>query len=221
MKKYIFPTLFSLIGNLITGAAVGLMRLGGFGVDPFSAMNLGISKVLSIQFGTLQLCVNLLFLLIVLINDKRLIGIGTIFNMVLVGYTADFTVWVADLISNEPYHIVIRALLLVLGVVLACFGVGTYLCADVGTAPYDGLCLTVNKWFKDKIQYKHSRMGIDFMWVIVAVICGLKIKDVWSLIGITTVIMAFCTGPLVQFFSDRFAIPLLKKLQEKIMQEKA
>ena len=67
-----------------------------FGVDPFSAMNLGISGFIGWSFGTWQLLVNAIILVVVFFQARSCIGAGTIINMVFVGYIADFICYVAN-----------------------------------------------------------------------------------------------------------------------------
>ena len=43
-----------------------------------------------ISFGTCQLSMNLLLAVVVLLVNRRMIGLGTLGNMVLVGYVSDF-----------------------------------------------------------------------------------------------------------------------------------
>ena len=47
-----------VLGILFIGLCVSFLRLSQFGVDPFSAMNLGISGFIGWSFGTWQLLVN-------------------------------------------------------------------------------------------------------------------------------------------------------------------
>ena len=56
------------------------------GLDPFTAMNTGISNKLGIGLGVYQLAVNLVIFIFILWLDRKQIGIGTILNMVLVGF---------------------------------------------------------------------------------------------------------------------------------------
>ena len=64
--------------------------MSGFGVDAFSCMNLGVSGFLRMSFGTWQLLINAVLLLVVWFTIRHCIGPGTVVNMVCVGYTADF-----------------------------------------------------------------------------------------------------------------------------------
>ena len=54
-----------VLGILFIGLCVSFLRLSQFGVDPFSAMNLGISGFIGWSFGTWQLLVNAIILVVV------------------------------------------------------------------------------------------------------------------------------------------------------------
>ena len=78
--------LFSCIGVVCIALGTTVCRVGNVGVDPFTAMNLGLSALVGMDFGTFQLLVNLVILVAVFAFDKWQIGLGTIINMVFVGY---------------------------------------------------------------------------------------------------------------------------------------
>ena len=81
--------LLMLVGILFIGMCVASYRISGFGVDAFSCMNLGVSGFLRMTFGTWQLIVNAVLLVVVWFTIRDCIGLGTVVNMVCVGYTAD------------------------------------------------------------------------------------------------------------------------------------
>ena len=54
-----------VLGIFFIGLCVSFLRLSQFGVDPFSAMNLGISGFIGWSFGTWQLLVNAIILVVV------------------------------------------------------------------------------------------------------------------------------------------------------------
>ena len=56
-------------GIFIIGVAVSAFRLSAFGVDPFTCMNLGISGYLHMGFGTWQLLMNLVILVVVFFHS--------------------------------------------------------------------------------------------------------------------------------------------------------
>ena len=71
--NYLQRTLFMLAGNLLIGLAVTTYRLSGLGVDAFTGMNLGISGFLHLTFGTWQLLINAVLLVIVFFTNRSLI----------------------------------------------------------------------------------------------------------------------------------------------------
>lgn len=80
-----------IIAVIVMGMCVSLLVMCDMGADPCSAMNYGISHKLGMSFGNYQLLSNIVLLIIVIIFDKKLIGTGTLGNMILVGYSADFS----------------------------------------------------------------------------------------------------------------------------------
>ena len=90
MNTKTMKIIMMLLGNLLMGIAVAILRMSRFGTDPFTCMNLGVSGFLNISFGTYQLLVNIIFFIFVLWKGRSCIGAGTIVNMAGIGYIADF-----------------------------------------------------------------------------------------------------------------------------------
>ena len=103
-----------VLGILFIGLCVSFLRLSRFGVDPFSAMNLGISGFIGWSFGTWQLLVNAIILVVVFFQVKSCIGAGTIINMVFVGYIADFICYVANDVVQIQMNLPLRIIALLL-----------------------------------------------------------------------------------------------------------
>ena len=51
-------TVLSFLSIVIMGFGTALFNVSGFGVDPFTSMNMSVAAVLGISFGTYQLIVN-------------------------------------------------------------------------------------------------------------------------------------------------------------------
>lgn len=54
MNTKTMKIIMMLLGNLLLGIAVAILRMSRFGTDPFTCMNLGVSGFLNISFGTYQ-----------------------------------------------------------------------------------------------------------------------------------------------------------------------
>lgn len=196
-------------GILLIGISVGLLRLAAFGVDPFSCMNMGISGFLGMSFGNWQLIANILLLIVVFFTARSFIGLGTVVNMVFVGYIADFVCWLAQDAGMES-PLALRIALLLVGIVMTCAGAGIYMAADLGIAPYDAAAYVLLKAIKNRIAFRWARIITDFVCVGVgALFCLLANNELSAIVGVGTIITAFLTGPLIQFFRIHVAEPLL------------
>lgn len=203
-QSLLHRTAFMLIGNLLISICVASYRLSGLGVDAFTGMNLGISGFLGMSFGNWQLIVNILLLVLVFFTIRHCIGMGTVVNMVCVGYIADFVCWLAGDVIGLEITLPLRIFFVLLGLLFASSGVALYMHANMGTAPYDSLPLIIQKFTKERVSFRAARVGCDITSLVIGVLFCLAAKgDVTTIIGVGTVCNAFFNGPLIQFFRDR------------------
>ena len=193
-----------ILGILFIGLCVSFLRLSGFGVDPFSAMNLGISGFIGWSFGTWQLLMNAVILVIVFFQARHCIGAGTIINMIFVGYIADFVCWLAQDVVQIEMSLPLRIIALVLAQLMASMGVALYMVADMGIAPYDSVAIIIEKLTHQKIPFHKARVLSDVVVVIVGIaFASASGAEIWAVAGIGTVINACFNGPLIQFFKTK------------------
>ncbi len=204
-KKYSARRIAMMLGGiLLIGMCVASYRMSGFGVDPFSCMNLGISGFLGVSFGNWQLIANAVLLVVVWFTVRNCIGLGTVVNMVFVGYTADFLCWLfleqMGLIVTMP----LRICFLLAGMLFASLGCACYMVAEMGIAPYDSLAFIITKYAKEKISFRLARVASDLTVVAMGVaFCLMAHNNIWEIAGLGTIINACCNGPLIQFFRGR------------------
>lgn len=196
--------LLMLVGVLLIGMCVASYRMSGFGVDPFSCMNLGISGFLRMSFGTWQLILNAFLLVIVWFTVRHCIGLGTVMNMVFVGYTADFLCWLFLEQIGLNVTMPLRILLLLLGTLFASLGCACYMIAEMGIAPYDSVAFIITKYTHDRISFRFARVSSDLVVILVGILfCTMAHNSIWEIVGLGTIVNACCNGPLIQFFRDR------------------
>lgn len=205
-----------LLGNLLIGICVASYRLGGFGVDAFSSMILGISGFTNISFGTWQLIVNAVILIFTYFTVPSNIGLGTLVNMVGIGYLADFFCWLV----LHPLHIEmsppLRILAFLLGTLFASLGVALYMAADMGVSPYDGVAMILEKLTNKRISFRLGRVMSDVTVIMAGIIfCVMSEKSIWTIIGFGTLCNALFNGPLIQFFRFHVVEPLMKHNRKK------
>ena len=215
MKKsdemFVRRIIMMLAGILFISLSVGLYRLSGFGVDAFTCMNLGISGYLNMQFGTWQLIMNAVILVILFFQGREYIGAGTIVNMVFVGYGADFVCWMVQDLAHMEMSFSLRIGALVLGCLFASLGVAFYMVAEMGMSPYDSVAVLLEKLTHGKIPFQYARVCSDITVVIVGIIfCLAAGNSLWTIIGLGTICNACFNGPVIQFFRTHVSEPLLK-----------
>lgn len=201
MKEKRTRVIMALTGVTICGFSVGLFQASAFGMDPFQCFVHGLFNRISINFGTLYMCVNLLLLLLIFLTDRHYIGIATLMNIFLLGYIVDFTARGLDILLPQK-TLGVRVLLLAAGILILCFSSSLYYTADLGVSAYDAIALILTD--KKIARFAICRVGCDLFCVL----CGFLLKAV---IGIGTVITAFFMGPLIEWFNVHFSRPFLEK----------
>lgn len=200
----ILRTVLMVTGIILISICVGCYRLSKFGTDPFTSMNLGISGFLGMTFGNWQLIANFLILIVVFFTVRRCIGLGTIVNMVGVGYLADFLCWLVRDAAGIHMTMPLRIFALLLGTLFASLGVALYMTADMGIAPYDSVALIIEKLTKEKIPFHIARVISDMTVLVIGIFFCLEAKnDITMIIGVGTVINSIVNGPLIRFFRNQ------------------
>lgn len=152
-------------------------------------------KFIMMIFGTYQLAVNVVIFLFVLWKGRHCIGLGTIVNMAGIGYVADFGVFVLTKIlgNAQILPLAMRIFMMILAVILCSFAAAMYMEADMGIAPYDAFGVIIEESTNGKIPFKAARVVTDVICVVIGFSFG-------SIIGVATMITAFCMGPLIGWF---------------------
>lgn len=191
--------LMTVSGVLICGIGVGMYDFSNFGMDPYMVFAHGIWKHTSLDFGTLNMLVNMTLLVLVFFINRRKIGLGTLINMFLLGYVVEFVASVFRANFPDP-SLAFRILILALGTVILCFSSALYFTADLGVSTYDAIALTLAE--RTPIKFKFCRIGTDLICVIIGFSLG-------AIVGAGTLVTAFFMGPLVSFFNHTVAEPML------------
>lgn len=189
------------VGNVILGLGIALFKFAGMGNDPFTAMAFATSDVAGVPYPRFIILVNLLFFIIEVIWGRQYIGLGTIVNAVLLGYIVTFFYDVITSFISLPTTFLTQLPAMLVGVVITGLGVSFYQTSDAGISPFDSISIIMTDYFK-KIPYFWNRVITDAFCALVTFICG-------GLLGLGTLVCAFCLGPVVHFFN--------KNLSEKVI----
>ncbi len=196
-------SLYAFIGVVLIGLGAAVLKIGGVGVDPYTALNAGIAEKIGWTLGGYQLLSNAVLFVAVLIWGRKYIGPGTVINMVLAGVFIDlFAGLLAPLAPTDPTPLSGTGFFAV-GILVFGFGASAYMSAGVGTAPYDALAPMI----VDRTGWAYQRVRVpqDLIVLILAIL-------VHGPVGIGTLMTAFFNGPLIQFFSAHVHRPLVDRL---------
>lgn len=192
--KKVFITLISVI---FMGISLSVLNIIDWGMDPFTYMNVSISAKIGWTLGNWQILLNVLMFIPVIIWGRKHIGIGTVFNMVLVGYTVDFCMWIwgkvglAKYLENTAVYIIAMIIMVAVFIVSA----ATYMAADLGTAPYDALSMMIS----EKLP-KVSFTVVRLLWDVITVVIGFIFS---GKLGVVTVLMVLFLGKTVEIVREK------------------
>lgn len=161
------------------------------GTDPFTFMNVSVSERLHMTFGNWQLLLNVFLFIPVILKGRDQIGLGTLANMVGIGYISDFFRWVwarvlpQAVFTDFPARGVLFAVTL-FGFILSA---AVYMNADMGVAPFDADATLLSRLFP-RIPFMFVRMAWDGLTIVVGMLCG-------GTPTVGAIIMVFALGPVI------------------------
>jgi len=194
-----------ILGVLVQGFGLSLLIRVKMGTDPCFSFLQGVTNYIPISLGTCQLVIQLIYFFFVLKYDRRFIGWGTIGNMVFLGYIADGFSYFYDTFVSETFgkQGIQMYVVLVIGLFALLVGAASYMSAEIGSSPYDALPFIIADHFK-KLPFKYVRMLWDIAFMTLGFVLG---GDV----GIVTIGIAFCVGPVVSKMKELVTDSFLKE----------
>lgn len=194
--------LMTIIGIALTAVSVGLQKISGLGVDPFSVLVFGFVNAFDAPYQTVYIVVCAVLIVMALLFNRKLLGIATIVSLFCSGFVTDATVEIATkMLGTEPARW-IRLLLLFFVVLLISISSALYYSASLGVSPYDAQALTITE--KCKLPFRVVRIGTDAACCLIGFILG-------GDLGLATIIYACCMGPFIQWCREHITDKLVEE----------
>lgn len=187
-----------ITGLAFFGFGISLFLRANLGLAPWDIFHKGLSKKLDMSIGLVIVGVGILLLLLWIPLRQRP-GVGTILNALEIGFVVNLT----KPLIGEPDQLIIRALMVVAGVLVIGLGSALYIGAGLGSGPRDGLMLGLSKYsIKGRqISIRVARTAVELTVMVAGLLLG-------GSIGVGTLIFMFGIGPLVQLILPRFEMRL-------------
>lgn len=183
------------LGLVLYGASLAMMVRGGLGLAPWDVFHSGLIRHVPLTLGQAVVVVSFAILL-AWIPLREVPGLGTISNALVVGFSADATLWLLD----RPESLLLRGTMtLVGGVVLCGLASAMYIGAQLGRGPRDGLMTGLHR--RTGLSLRLVRTGIE----VTVVVLGLALGGV---AGLATVLYALAIGPLTQLWLPWWTVDL-------------
>ena len=174
-----------VLGLVLFGIGIGLKIRSDLGLSPWAAFHQGLASRVPLSIGLVTILVSGVVLL-AWIPLKQRIGIGTVFNAILVGAAMDATL----LVVGDTDVLLVRWVYLLVGIGFVGLGSGLYIGARLGPGPRDGVMTGLAaKGFSVRM----ARFLIEGTVLVAGWLLG-------GAVGVGTVVFAVLIGSLVQFF---------------------
>ncbi|CAJ2236395.1 hypothetical protein BGL38_04810 [Fructilactobacillus sanfranciscensis] len=196
----------AFIGIAILSMGAALLKASPIlGLDPFTALNIGMASKFHTTLGVYQLGANLFIFIFILFLDRKKIGIGTIMNMVLVGFEIQWFSSLYHVIFPGKVTVLVLIADLILGLLMFTAGSSLYMAPSLGVAPYDAIAPIISTRFH--IKYKTARVGQDVCFLVAALIAG-------GPIGFASIVVAFFAGPLISYWDRSISTPTMDYIND-------
>ena len=198
MDEFKKRLIMCISGVFLSGVAAGIFGFTAFGMDPFQVFAHGLWGLTPLSYGTFYVILNGILLAFMFFFNRRMIGLGTIINLFLLGYVVEYTDLILGRVFPSP-SVLLRIVLMIFALVLSSLAASLYFVAEMGVSAYDWIALTLSD--KKGWAFRIVRIATDFICVLTGGLLG-------ATVGIGTVLTAFCMGPIIQFFNENVSMPL-------------
>jgi len=186
MKSFVLRFLRLNWGLFICSVGIVFMLNANIGYAPWDVFHAGLAKSFGISIGIASILVGLVICFVTVALGEKL-GLGTIFNMVMIGLFIDMLLFLKAIpIASNFYY---GMIMLAIGMILLSYGSYHYIASAFGAGPRDSLMVAITR----KTGWP---VGICRGWIeVLAAFAGWKLGGMF---GIGTVISALAIGFFIQ-----------------------
>lgn len=204
-SKFTLPSHFKLrlvwmlAGVALMGLTLSVLMKLNLGTDSYACFASGFSKTIHMSYGNGQLIAQLIMFLFVIALGREFIGLGTIANMVFIGYIADFGTFLLD--SFIPAEVwsnpIVRYGSLIPALALFIFGAALYMTVELGVSPFDALPFIIEKYLP-RVPFRMIRICWDLIFLLTGHFLG-------GTSGLVTVIGMLFLGPIISWLRTKIS----------------
>lgn len=173
------------VGIIILSFGLSMVMEANLGVSGWDVLHIGLKETFGLTVGTWSQIVGIVVIIITFFIDKKILSIGTILNMIFVGFFIDLFLYLLPTMNYWLY----QYLFLFIGLLIMGIGVGLYIKANLGPGPRDSLMMVLSR------KYNWSITKVKTTMELLVLVVG------WFLGGpvfVGTIIISLSIGPIIQ-----------------------
>lgn len=186
MAGYILRFIKLNFGLFLYGLGIIVTMRANVGYAPWEVLHSGISQTLGVSIGLVNTAVGAIIVALVFLLGEK-IGLGTIFNMFMIGLFMDLILFLDFIPLFNNFWI--GTLVLILGLFIISLGTYFYISSAFGAGPRDSLMVAITR--KTGLPVGLCRGILEVSVVLIGWFLG-------GMVGLGTVISAFVIGFCVQ-----------------------
>lgn len=183
MKELKIRLVLLIIGSILMGVGVVLATVTQMGADSVALLWEGVHIRFHISLGMANYVFTGFFLILVLLIDRKQVGIGTILSPLIQGMVMDMIIRFIPQFDS----FFIRLSVMIIGIIILAIGSGISAAANLGKSPYVGFTFAINKRYNYSITF--SRVILDALCLILGLLLGARLS-------IGPIISVFIIGPI-------------------------
>lgn len=185
-REFIVRLIVFFIGLAVLSLGIAMIIEANLGVSGWDVLHIGLYKTFGLTIGTWSQIVGLIVIFLTLIIDRKILSLGTVLNMIVVGLFIDLFLYLLP--TGEEW--LIQYLFLFLGIIIMGIGAGIYISAKLGPGPRDSLMIAITQKYKLSVSKVKTVMELSVM--LVGYLLG-------GPVFVGTVIISVLIGPIMQY----------------------
>jgi len=180
------------LGIGVAALGIALTYKSGIGTNPMATVTDGVSRLLSVNYGTANLLINTMFLIVALFLQRDKVFVGTFVLVFTMGIYINFFVNLLSTIAlSNMWSIPIN----LVGTVITAFGISVVVIVDYGLGPLDLMTEVINRKFQ--CSYRTAKTVFDSSLLLVGIGMG-------GVYGLGTLFNVLLVGMLMQSFFELY-----------------
>lgn len=173
-------------GLFLYGVGIVFTISANIGYSPWDVLNDGFARVLGISLGQSSIIQGVFFVLVVWLSGEA-VGLGTVFNMILIGAHIDLIRGLGIINPGENY--ILRCLFFFIGLIIIAPATYEYISSGFGAGPRDALMVLITR--RTPLSVGASRIILESTAAVTGYLLG-------GQFGAGTFIAAVLTGIFIQ-----------------------